>query len=48
MIGHHMGLVMGVFVRIVMLNFVQKIAECAPADIHKNPDVIGAYLGGAH
>ena len=47
-IEHHMGLIMEVCSRIVVLNFGQKIAEGAPAAIRHNPAVIDAYLGGAH
>ena len=47
-IEHHMGLIMEVCERIVVLNFGQKIAEGTPESIRQNPAVIDAYLGGVH
>jgi len=46
LVEHHMGLVMAVADRILVLDYGSRLAEGTPAAIRANPQVIAAYLGG--
>jgi branched-chain amino acid transport system ATP-binding protein len=45
LVEHNMSLVMSICDYIYVINFGSNLAEGTPAEIRRNPDVIGAYLG---
>ena len=45
LVEHDMNLVMGISDRVLALNYGQVIAEEAPQEVQKHPEVLKAYLG---
>jgi len=47
LVEHHMSLVMSISERVVALNFGKVIAQGAPAEVRRHPELMRAYLGAA-
>jgi branched-chain amino acid transport system permease protein len=46
LVEHDMEFVMGLTDRLIVMDFGEKLAEGAPAEIQRHPQVLEAYLGG--
>jgi len=46
LVEHHMSLVMSISDWVVALNFGRRIAEGAPHEVRRHPELVRAYLGG--
>ena len=47
LVEHHMGLVMNLCRRLVVMNLGRNLAQGDPASVRANPEVVAAYLGRA-
>lgn len=47
LVEHHMGLVMELCNRLVVMHLGRKLAQGTPAEVRANPEVVSAYLGRA-
>jgi branched-chain amino acid transport system ATP-binding protein len=47
LVEHHMSLVMSISERVVALNFGKVIAQGAPGEVRRHPELMRAYLGTA-
>jgi branched-chain amino acid transport system ATP-binding protein len=45
LVEHHMGLVMGLCSRLVVMHLGRNLAQGTPAEVRANPEVVAAYLG---
>ncbi|TIU10185.1 MAG: ABC transporter ATP-binding protein, partial [Mesorhizobium sp.] len=48
LIEHDVGIVLNLASHVVVLDYGRKLADGAPDEVRKNPDVITAYLGTVH
>jgi branched-chain amino acid transport system ATP-binding protein len=47
LVEHHMGMVMSISAKVVVLNLGRRICQGTPEEVSRDPEVIAAYLGAA-